>query len=104
MKRFFSNELLDNKYVKENILLRVISEPKINGDMKSYVKKFINLKVFPYVNSMYGKLLESFYDELSSDEKIEILNILKKQISEIDDTVKKQLMSSTKKIYVITWE
>ena len=97
MKQFYSNNLLVEESINKKVLLRIVSYPKIDGNLKDYVKKFINIRIFPYVNSLYGSLVESYYDELTDDEKIEILALLKKQINEIDNIVKEQIFKSSKK-------
>lgn len=97
MKQFYSNNLLVEESINKKVLLRIVSYPKKDGNLKEYVKKFINIRIFPYVNSLYGSLVESYYDELTDDEKIEILALLKKQINEIDDIVKEQIFKSSKK-------
>lgn len=78
--------MLVQSYRNDNTIIRVLSNLRVSSDLslKQYVRKFINLRVFPYVNSMYGKLVEDFYEKLAPYEKKEILEILKKRMTDID--------------------
>lgn len=96
MDIFYSNDYLKMNEKIDGVLVRVISYPIIDDDIRDYVKKFINFKVFPYVNSLYGELVDSYYDELNESQKKEVLGLLKKLLFEIDDVVKKQIYSASK--------
>lgn len=96
MDSFYSNDYLKMNERIDGVLIRVISYPIIDADIRDYVKKFINFRVFPYVNSLYGELVDSYYDELNESQKKEVFGLLKKQLFEIDKIVKKQIYNTSK--------
>jgi len=96
MEDFYSNEYLQMDEKVDGVLIRVISYPIIDTNIENYVKKFINFKVFPYVNSLYGNLVDSYYELLTAEQKKEVLGLLKKQLYEIDTIVKNQIMNTSK--------
>lgn len=91
---FYENDMLSEYYINEKKLLRVISFPKVDSSLKAYIKKFINFKVFPYVNSTYGKIIEECFDNLSTPNKIELLSILKYQMHGIEQNAHNQIMDT----------
>lgn len=94
INNFYENDLLREYYTCPNTLLRVISFPKMDDNLKNYVKKFLNLSTFPYVNALYGQLIKCSYDELPEHEKAALLYLLKAQIKEIDKREKKQIYTA----------
>ena len=82
-------DLLNNKYIvtlweDERTIIRAVSSFYIECSLDKYVEQFINIKTFPYVNSLYNKLLNDGFDELPLDKQREIRFIIKKYVSELD--------------------
>lgn len=82
---FIENSFLKNKWYSSNKrAIRYISILNDVDDANEYTKKFLNFRTFPYVNTLYGKLLENSFDELQKDDKIEIVSRLKSYLNEIE--------------------
>lgn len=74
-------------------IIRLISFLNDKKNLNSFVRKFINFKTFPYVNTTYGKILENSFDELSRDDKIEVLTIMNKYLYDIESKRKEKFQS-----------
>lgn len=94
IKDFYENDMVKEFYINDKNLLRVISFPKVDGNLKAYIKKFLNFKVFPYVNSAYGNLIDGCFDNLPTSNKFELLSILKYQMHGIEQNAHKQIMDT----------
>ena len=93
LESLLNNEFYKTIWKNEKIIIKTISILQIEKTLDSYVERFINSKTFPYVNSLYNRLLANCLDELPSTNKIEIGGIIEKYLNEID-TKHKQFFDS----------
>lgn len=82
------NDFISTKWKDEKIIIRVISELKIKSNLEEYVKSFINLDTFPYVNTSFNNISSYMYPSMNGKDKIEIIANLSKNLNEIDEKCK----------------
>ena len=86
-----NNSFLIKKWISSGkTTIRLISVLNDKDNLNSFVKKFINFKTFPYVNTTYGRILENSFEELPKDEKIEVLSIMNKYLYDIESKIKEK--------------
>lgn len=90
-----NNSFYETKWETGSIVFKTISFFKIENALDEFVRRFINIKTFPYVNTVYNDLLVSSFDELPYEKKIEVKAIIEKYLNELDQNKKNEFNSKT---------
>ena len=90
MEKIYHNSLLK----KETELLeskKVISKLNIKDEeaegYDNFVKNFIDLKTFPYINTEYANIIEDEFEDLEKVEKLQIIGHIESLIKDFDDAI-----------------
>lgn len=88
--------ICDNKYISKTLDesssdIIIFSLPNIKTNLDDYVRGFINVRSFPYVNTEYGSLLDESLNELDQATKIEVNEILLKYWNEITNALEEKM-------------
>lgn len=92
MDNLINNEFVETKEIIDNIFIKTISVFKIESNLEEYVKKFINIKSFPYINTDYGKILENYIEDLDELQKVEIVGHLEDLLINLNKIKKDSFM------------
>lgn len=87
------NQFIETKEIIDNIFIKTISIFKIESNLEDFVKQFINIKTFPYINTDYGKIIENYIDELEEDKKVEIVAHLEALLISLNKVKKEAFMN-----------
>ena len=94
---FINNDFIETKEIVDNIFIKTISVFKTNNNLEEYVKKFINIRTFPYINTDYGRIIEDYFYDLPTEKKIEVIGHLEALLKSLNDTKKAAFMKKTDK-------
>lgn len=97
MNDLINNQFLESKKILDNFFIKTISIFRVDSNLEDYVKSFINIKTFPYINTDYGKIIEYYVDELNDAEKIEVIGHLEDLLYNLNEEKKKKFMQLSNK-------
>lgn len=92
MNNLVNNEYIQTKEILDNFFIKTISIFNDNSDLETFVKKFINIYTFPYINTDYGKIIQSYKDDLNDEKKIEITAHLETLLNNLNKAKKTAFM------------
>lgn len=92
MNNLINNQFLESKKILDVFFIKSISIFKADSNLENYVKKFINIKTFPYINTDYGKIIEHYIDELDDVKKIEVIAHLEDLLNNLNEEKEKAFM------------
>ena len=92
-----NNDFIETKIIWDNFFIKTISNLKLNGELKDFVKQFINIKSFPYINTDYGEILEEYSKDLTLEQKIEVVGHLENLLISLNAVKKEAFMKKTNK-------
>lgn len=96
----FIDELKDNSFYKieweyGSVMIKAISFFRFEKSIDEIINRFISIKTFPYVNTVYNTLLNESFDELPLNNKIEVKSIIQKYLNELDENKRIEFFSKT---------
>lgn len=72
LNNLVNNEYIQTKEIIADFFIKTISIFDNDSDLESFVRKFINIYTFPYINTDYGKIIQNYKADLSDEKKTEI--------------------------------
>lgn len=97
MKELINNQFLESKKILDSFFIKAISIFRNDSSLENYVKKFINIKTFPYINTDYGKIIEHYIGELEVARRIEVIGHLEDLLHNLNDEKEKAFMKLSNK-------
>lgn len=92
MNNLINNEYIQTKEIIDNFFIKTISIFNDNANLETFVKKFINIYTFPYINTDYGKIIQNYKNDLSDEKKIEVTAHLESLLDNLNKVKKAAFM------------
>ncbi len=92
LNNLVNNEYIQTKEIIDNFFIKTISIFNDDSDLESFVRKFINIYTFPYINTDYGKIIQNYKADLSDEKKIEITAHLEALLNNLNKAKKTAFM------------
>lgn len=88
LNNLVNNEYIQTKEIIDDFFIKTISIFDNDSDLESFVRKFINIYTFPYINTDYGKIIQNYKADLSDEKKTEITAHLEALLNNLNKSKK----------------
>lgn len=93
MNNLINNDYIQTKEIIDNFFVKTISIFNDDSNLENFVKKFINIYTFPYINTDYGKIIQNYKDDLNEEKKIEVVAHLEFLLNKLNKVKKEAFMN-----------
>lgn len=90
MEKIYHNNLLKKEIEileQQKVISKLNMDDEQNEEYDEFVKKFLNLETFPYINTEYSKIIENGFDDLDKVEKIQVIGHIESLLKDFENAL-----------------